>query len=106
MYEIANIIALALAALFATAAALILIVPPFVRRTYRPRLFTRGFGYVAGFALALTALFLFVPQTRIWGGMLGAMVLFVTIVSLLNHSKYIYAVPAILVMLALVPAMI
>jgi hypothetical protein len=31
--------------------------------------------------------------------------LFVTIVALLNHRKYGYAVPAIVLMLALVPAM-
>ena len=36
----------------------------------------------------------------------AALLLFVTIVSLLNHRKYIYAVPAILVMVALAPAMI
>jgi hypothetical protein len=52
-----------------------------------------------------TALFLSLPQTRIWGGVLGAMVLFITVVSLLNHRKYLYAVPAILLMVALAPAM-
>jgi hypothetical protein len=31
--------------------------------------------------------------------------LFVTTVSLLNHRKYLYALPAILVMIALAPAM-
>jgi hypothetical protein len=33
------------------------------------------------------------------------MVLFVAIVSLLHHRKYAYAVPAIMLMLALAPAM-
>ena len=57
-------------------------------------------------AITLTALFLFLPQTRIWGGVLGAMVLFVTVVSLLNRGKYAYAVPAMLLMVALAPAMV
>ncbi|HEY0266177.1 MAG TPA: hypothetical protein VGC16_05450 [Rhizomicrobium sp.] len=105
MSETAAIMAQALAALFAATAALNLIAPGFVRRAYRRWQFARGFYYVVGLAHGLTALFLAVPQTRIWGGVLGSMVLFVTIVSLLNHRKYIYAVPAILVMVALAPAM-
>jgi hypothetical protein len=54
----------------------------------------------------LTALFLAIPETRIWGGILGAMVLFVAIVSLLNHRKYVYALPVIVLMLAIAPAMV
>ena len=52
----------------------------------------------------LAALFLIVPQTRFWGGGLAAMILFAGIVSLINHGRYLYAIPAILVMLAVVPA--
>jgi hypothetical protein len=52
--------------------------------------------------------FLLVPsrhQTRIWGGILAAMILFVAVVSLLNHRKYCYALPAILAILATAPAL-
>jgi hypothetical protein len=105
MSEIANVIALILATFFALAAALNLSAPGFVRRVYERWAFARGFYYVVGLAQALTALFLTVPETRIWGGILGAMILFVTVVSLLNHRKYFYAVPAILLMMALAPAM-
>ena len=105
MSEIANLIALALAAFFALAAMLNLAAPGFVRRVYQRWAFARGFYYVVGLAQALTAVFLIVPETRIWGGILGAMILFVTVVSLLNHRKYLYAVPAILLMVALAPAM-
>jgi hypothetical protein len=105
MSEIANCIALILAALFAAAAGLNLAAPGFVRRIYQRWAFPRGFYYVAGLAQGLTALFLAMPETRIWGGALGATVLFVTTISLLNHRKYFYAVPAILVMIALAPAM-
>jgi hypothetical protein len=106
MSEIASGIAQAQAALFAACAALNLIPPGFVRLAYARWNYAPGFYYVVALAQGLTALFLTMPQTRIWGGVLGAMVLFVTIVSLLNHRKYIYAVPAILVMVALAPAMI
>ncbi len=44
-------------------------------------------------------------QTRIWGGILAAMILFVAVVSLLNHRKYFHALPAILAMLAIAPAL-
>jgi hypothetical protein len=102
---LANILAVSLAALFAGAGALHLVAPPPVRRAYRRWQFARGFYYVVGVAQALAALFLIVPQTRIWGGILAAMILFVAVVSLLNHRKYLYAVPAILIMVALAPAM-
>ncbi len=105
MSEIANCLALILSALFAVAAALNLSAPDFVRRIYQRWDFPRGFHYVAGLAQVLTALFLAVPETRIWGGVLGVIVLFVTTVSLLNHRKYLYALPAILALIALAPAM-
>jgi hypothetical protein len=105
MSEIADRLALILSALFAVAAALNLSAPGFVRRVYQRWAFPRGFYYVAGLAQVLTALFLSVPATRIWGGALGLIVLFFTTVSLLNHRKYIYALSAILVLVALAPAM-
>jgi hypothetical protein len=105
MSEIGNLIADLLAALFALSAAVHLAAPGFVRRIYQRWAFARGFYYVVGAAQALAALFLAVPQTRVWGGILGAMILFVTVVSLLNRGKYLYAVPAILAMIALAPAM-
>jgi hypothetical protein len=105
MSEIADALALTLAALFGLAAALNLAAPGFLRRAYARWEFARGFQYVAGTALGFTALFLVLPQTRIWGGILGAMILFITVVMLLNRGKYTYAVPAMLLMLALAPAM-
>ena len=103
--EFGNGLSLVLTMLFAFAAVVNLAGPGFVRRFYRHWNYPRGFHYVAGAAQGLTALFLAVPQTRIWGGISGAMVLFIVTVSLLNHRKYAYAIPAIMVMLALAPAM-
>ena len=105
MSEIANVLALTLAALFGLGAALNLAAPGFLRRAYARWGFARGFYYVAGTALGFAALFLVLPQTRIWGGILGAMILFITVVMLLNRGKYVYAVPAMLLMVALAPAM-
>jgi hypothetical protein len=105
MSEIANAIAEILAGLFGLSAVLHLAAPGFLRRAYQRWAFARGFYYVVGTAQGLTALFLALHQTRIWGGILGAMILFVTVVSLLNRGKYLYALSAILVMLAIAPAM-
>jgi len=104
--ELGNYLAVALALFFGLVAMVNLLAPTFVLRLYRRWNYPRGFHYVAGVTQALTALFLAIPETRIWGGILGAMVLFIAIVSLLHHRKYAYAVPAIVLMLALAPAMV
>jgi DoxX-like family len=104
--DIGYLLVLMLTALFSVAAALNLAAPQFVRRIYQRWAFPRGFYYLVGLVQGLTALFLAMPQTRIWGGILGAMVLFVVTVSLLNRRQYLYAVPAILAMLAIAPAMV
>jgi len=94
-----------LTVLFALAAIMNLAAPDALRRVYRRWDYPRGFYYVTGLLQCLTALFLALPQTRIWGGILGALVLFATTVTLLNHRQYLYAVPTILMIIALVPAM-
>lgn len=105
MTAIANIIANSLALLFAGAGLLHMAAPHGLRMAYRRWQFARGFYYVVGTAQLFAALFLAVPQTRIWGGFLGGTILFITVVSLLNHRKYFHAAPAILVLAALAPAM-
>ena len=105
MSELGNLMAELLAALFAAASVLNLVAPGFVRSLIHRGEFARGFYYWVGGAQAMTALFLALHQTRIWGGILGAAILFVTVVSLLNRRQYLYALPAILAMIALAPAM-
>lgn len=102
---LADNLALILTALFAFVGAMNLAAPGFVRRSYQRWGYPRGFHYVAGGAQGLTALFLALPETRIWGGILGATILFIVTVSLLNHRKYAYAISVIMVMLTLAPAM-
>ena len=101
---ISKIAALALAGLFLLAGAAHIIGPRALRLAYRRGQFANSFRYAAGAVQLLAALFLIVPQTRLWGGGLAAMILFAGIVSLLNHGRYLYAIPAILIMLAVVPA--
>jgi hypothetical protein len=58
------------------------------------RNFTRVFGTCA----LATALFLSIPQLRLWGIALAGFVLFGTTVTLLERRKYLYAVPGILLL--------
>jgi hypothetical protein len=102
---VAHAAAQALSVLFAVMAALHLSALPPLAALYRRWQYARGFHYVAGSLQALTALFLWVEQTRIWGGIFAAGLLFFTVVALLNRRHYLYAVPAMLAMAALAPAM-
>jgi hypothetical protein len=105
MSQFADLTAGLLAALF-TFAGLLHVAPlPIIRDGYRRWQYGRGFHYVAGIAQLFAALFLAIPETRIWGGILAAAILFVAVTSLLNHRRYLYAVPAILLMVAIAPAM-
>jgi hypothetical protein len=104
-FTIADLIANALAALFGLSGLLHVIAPLGLRHAYGRWGFARGFHYVAGGTQLLASLFLAVHQTRIWGGFLAAAILFVAVTSLLNRRKYLYAVPAVLVMAIIVPAM-
>ena len=105
LHLVAGWIATALALLFGAAALLHLVAPGFLLRGYRNRGYGHGFHYAVGIALALAAVFLAIAETRVWGGILGAMILFFTAVSLLNREKYLCAAPVILLMIALAPAM-
>jgi len=58
------------------------------------RNFTRVFGT---FALA-TAVFLSIPQLRLWGIALAGFALFGTTVKLLERRRYLYALPGILLL--------
>jgi hypothetical protein len=96
--------ALILTALFGFNAAIHLVGPAFLRARYRRWRFPANAHLVIGVLNLLAALFLSNPITRIWGVALAGLITFVTIVTLLNHGKYGYSVPAMLVLAALVPA--
>lgn len=96
--------ALILTALFGLSAAIHLAGPTFLRACYRRGRFPANAHLVVGVLNLLAPLFLSNPITRIWGVALAGLITFVTIVTLLNHGKYGYSLPAMLVLAALVPA--
>jgi hypothetical protein len=102
---VSNAAALMLSALFFFSGAAHIAGPHRLRAVYRRWQFPNSFRHVAGAAHLLTALLLAIPQTRIWGGAMAAAILFGAVVSLLNHGRYFYAVSAMLIMAAIVPAL-
>ena len=101
----ANFLALGLAALFGSAALLHLVAPPFLRTAYLKGGYARSFIHVLGGLLALVALFLAVPSLRIWGGLLGGMILFFAVGAMLGRERYTMTIPILLLLLALPLAM-
>ncbi len=104
-HTIANLLALGLAGMFGVASLLHLTAPRFLRNAYAQAGYSRSFLVVVGIALALAVVFLAVPQTRVWGGILGGLILFTASTAFLYRERYAYAVPAILLLVALAPAM-
>jgi hypothetical protein len=78
--------------------------PAFVRRAYKRWEYPPKFYRVTGFIELLIALFLTLPQTRIWGVMLAVLVIFVAEITLLKNEQYMWSVLGFVLMLALVPA--
>jgi hypothetical protein len=97
-------IAVALSIIFGVAAIVHLAGPGFVRRAYERWEFPPKFYRVTGLTELLVAVFLADPPTRLWGIALGGFVTFMAEITLLSHRQYIWSVPGILLMVALVPA--
>ncbi|HEX4270336.1 MAG TPA: hypothetical protein VHZ32_03085 [Rhizomicrobium sp.] len=104
MLSMPTLDALLLSGLFAAVGLWQLSGPAGLRRVYRRWRFPTNTHRVAGILAATVALFLSNPITRIWGVILGALVMFVAVTVLLNHRKYAWSVPGMLVMVALAPA--
>src|SRR4051812_27583149 len=91
------------AALFAVAGIVNLAAFGSVREVYRSWDIPAGFYRSLGAIEIVAAVTLAMPELRAWGIALAAPILFGSIVMLLNHRRYLYAVPAVLIMAALVP---
>ncbi|MEP6830982.1 MAG: DoxX family protein [Rhizomicrobium sp.] len=104
MLSIPTLDALVLSGLFGIGGLLHMARPGFVRHAYRRWGFPSNAHRVIGVLQILTALFLSNPVTRIWGVILAGFIIFFATVALLNRGKYVYSVPGLLLMLALVPA--
>ena len=75
----------------------------FVGARFRQWQYRRQFHRVMGVLQLITALFLAMPQLRIWGIVLAGVMTFFGVVTLLNHRQWSWAVAGMLIMAALVP---
>jgi hypothetical protein len=78
--------------------------PRKLREAYANWEFPPRFYLVAGVLEVTAATFLAVPDMRIWGIALAGLIAFGAVVTLFNQRRYWSAVPAIILMLALLPA--
>lgn len=74
-----------------------------VRTIYRFWRYPRGFYRIVGLMELAAALFLIVPQLRVWGVVLAGGIAFFSVVTLLNHRQYLWSLPGMLLLMALVP---
>jgi len=78
--------------------------PRKLRETYANWEFQPRFYLVAGVFEVTAAAFLAVPELRLWGIVLAGLIGFGAVVTLFNQRRYLSAVPAIILMIALLPA--
>ena len=75
----------------------------YVQAAHRLWRYPPNFYRVIGVMELMTALFLMLPQTRIWGIAASGIVIFGSIVTLLNHRQYLWSLLGLLLLVALVP---
>ena len=97
-------IAMSLAAGFGLIGAVQLIGPRFVRAAYKRWDYSQRLRILTGVLDIAAACMLASPALRGWGIALAAVLTFGSVIIFLNHRQYRYAVPAIGLMVALVPA--
>lgn len=74
------------------------------RAVYRLWHYPHNFYCIIGLAELMVALFLFMPQTRIWGIAVSGMIALVTTVTLLRNRKYFRSFAVVLLLVSLIPA--
>ena len=104
MYGLPSFVCISLAIVFAAIGVLQLAGPRFLRDAYARWDYSQYLRIVTGFLDLAVAVMLLNPVERGWGIALGALLIFGSVVTLLNHRHYAAAVAAILMMVALVPA--
>ena len=95
---------LLLAVVFAAIGVVQLLGPRFLRNAYARWEYSQAVRIVTGVLDIVAAAMLIDPDLRGWGIVLGAVLTFGSVVTLLNHRHYAAAAAAILMMVALVPA--
>jgi len=93
-----------LSAIFALAGVINLSGSMHFRAVYRFWQYPHNFYRIVGLTELLAALFLIVPETRIWGIASSGLIAGIMTMTLLHHRKYLWSLPAMLLLVALVPA--
>ncbi|MGH6877189.1 MAG: hypothetical protein ACREHV_07390 [Rhizomicrobium sp.] len=106
MHTISSFLPVAIAAVFAVAGFVHIAGPRPLLGLLADWGFGRGFNLVAGAFAVMAAIFLAVPQLRLWGVVLAGFMLFGLTVVLLDHRKYFYAFPNIILLGALPLALV
>jgi hypothetical protein len=106
MYDetIYSLLALLLAVTFGAIGVVQLIGPRFVRATYDRWGYGPQVRIVTGALDVVAASMLAIPDMRVWGIVLAGLLTFGSVVVFLNHRQYRHALPAIGLLIALVPA--
>jgi len=99
-----TIVCVTLAGLFGAIGVTQLSGPRFLRAAYERWDYSHYLRVVTGFLDLAVSVMLLNPQERGWGITLGALLIFGSVVTLLNHRHYAAAGAAMLMMLAMVPA--
>jgi hypothetical protein len=105
MLEISTAVSLFLAGLLAVAGGVHVCGPAVLYRIYPRREVAQIPHPILGALRIATALLLAGPQTRIWGGVLAALIAFAAVVGQLQSARYAHAIPGIVTMLAIPIAM-
>ena len=74
-----------------------------IRAIYRLWHYPKQFHRAVGVLELATAVFLAVPQLRIWGVVLGGLIAFFSVVALLNRRQYALSVSGMLLLASFVP---
>lgn len=98
------VLALSLAVVFGLIGAVQLAGPKFVRDAYRRWDYPQRVRVLTGILDIAAALMLALPALRGWGIAVAGILTFGSVIVFLSHRQYRYAVPAVALMVALVPA--
>src|ERR1051325_6411307 len=99
-------LAVFLAVVFGAIGLTHLLGPRFLREAFEKWEYGTGLRLVTGAFEIAAALMLAYPELRAWGIALAALIMFAAVVTLLNHKQYLWAIPSIALMAALVPAIL
>jgi len=93
-----------LAAVFGVIGCIHLIGPRFLCESFEKWNYGSRLRFAAGILQIGVAMMLVDSELRLWGIGLAALFMFAAVITLLHHEQYAYAVPSMVLMLALVPA--